>query len=218
MPPIATRRPAGPWLAAAVLAASSCQLQRPAVFAENPSPTRALPIRIRAIDAPVAVPVPKIFVRYDIDARCVPHALPGNSGSAKTAVFWLQFRAHRISSTAFSSVVFEDGMADIAHADAGQCRWTLGIVQAAFPFVSGQRLIHASASASLRELTSPEPSITYVRTALPPLSGHHRPAWTNTWPAAAFLRRPDFQREAFFTIEISRNDEARQKPAPTQLP
>lgn len=192
-------------LASTLFATAGCKEKVYPTYRENPSPKAALPIMIRVTDAPVDVPVPRVFVQYEIDQLCLPPVSNYEGVQYEPKRHRVEYPVQRISETEFRSVVFEDAMEVADYYGRGPCRWSMSFIEASFPFVIDDRRIGASAATTHDELASQGAETIYIKKALTPLSSNH--PWTSTWSSEGFQNRRDLLRENFFTVEISKRIE-----------
>lgn len=93
-------------IASITLAVPGCNKERSyPVHRENPAPKDALPIVIRVHDAPVDVPVPSVFVTYEIDPLCLPPVNNWEGCSTSRTSTRLSFR-HSASVPLNSAVLY----------------------------------------------------------------------------------------------------------------
>lgn len=190
-------------IALITLAVAGCKKERSyPVYRENPAPKDALPIVIRVRDAPVDIPVPSVFVTYEIDPLCLPPVNNWEGVQYEPNQHTVEVPARRISTTEFSSTVFKDGMEVADYYGRGPCTWTPALIKASFTFVVGERKINAATSALIKEIDVGEGSTTYVEKALTLRISEQTPEWAWTLSRTLFERLPLTDRQNYFPIEI----------------
>lgn len=191
-------------IASITLAVPGCNKERSyPVYRENPAPKDALPIVIRVHDAPVDVPVPSVFVTYEIDPLCLPPVNNWEGVQYEPNQHKVELQAQRLSATEFSSVVFNDGMEVADYYGRGPCTWTPALVEASFSFITDDRPIRASVAALFTEIEDGRTFTAYIRRALPPLTTGQSPERTPTEPSSWYEKMPPEKREEYFPIEVS---------------
>ena len=195
-------------IALMTLAISGCSKERIyPVYRENPAPKDPLPIVIRVHDAPVEIPVPKVFVTYEIDPLCLPPINNYEGVQYESNQHKAEVRAQRLSTTEFSSTLFKDGMEVANYYGRGPCTWTPVLVEASFAFIIDNRPIQATAWTSFTKLGTEKFSTTYVHRALRPLTSGGSTEWTPTEPSKWYEKMPPDKRKEYFPIEISARTE-----------
>lgn len=191
-------------IASITLAVPGCSKERSyPVYRENPAPKDALPIVIRVHDAPVDVPVPSVFVTYEIDPLCLPPVNNWEGVQYEPNQHKVELQAQRLSATEFSTVVFNDGMEVADYYGRGPCTWTPVLVEASFAFIIDDRPIRASAAAHFTEVEGGRTFTAYVKRALPPLTTGQSTERTPTEPSSWYEKMPPEKREEYFPIEVS---------------
>lgn len=200
-------------IALITLAVPGCEKERSfPVYRENPAPRDALPIVIRVRDAPVDVPVPSVFVTYEMDPLCLPPVNNYEGVQYEPNQHTVEVRAQRITATEFSSVIFRDGMEVADYYGRGPCTWTPGLIKASFTFMAGDRKINAATSALIKEIEVDEGSTTYVEKALTPRIPEQTPEWAWTLSRTLFEGLPLSDRQNYFQIEMGRGIDGEEAP------
>lgn len=195
-------------IALITLAVPGCNKERSfPVYRENPAPKDALPIVIRVHDAPVDVPVPSVFVTYEIDPLCLPPVNNWEGVQYEPNQHKVELQAQRLNATEFSSAVFNDGMEVADYYGSGPCTWTPVLVEASFAFIIDDRPIQATAWTSFTKLETEKLSTTYVHRALRPMTSGGSPEWTPTEPSTWYEKMSPDKRKNYFPIEISTRTE-----------
>lgn len=190
------------------LASAGCQKERSyPVYRENPAPKDALPIVIRVNDAPVDVPIPKVFVSYEIDPLCLPPINNYEGVQYAPQQQSVEFPVQRISETEFTTTVFKDGMAIADYYGRGPCTWSPSLVKTSFTFAIEERRINAAASAPVRKIEGDRGSTTYVEKVLTPRIAGQNPEWAWTLSQTMFEKLPATDRQSYFPIDISQRIE-----------
>ncbi|HDS1216572.1 TPA: hypothetical protein QEF70_003055 [Stenotrophomonas maltophilia] len=191
-------------IALITLAVSGCNKERSyPVYRENPAPKDALPIVIRVHDAPVELALPKVFVSYEIDPRCLPPISNYEGVQYAPQRQSVEFPVQRVSATEFSSTVFEDGMAVADYYGRGPCEWKPSIIRASFPVISEGREGFISVAVHHLELKKLLTSISYADSQITLQTKSSTPGWVRTQSQYSYDRLSDIEKQKYFPIEIS---------------
>lgn len=191
-------------IALIILAVPGCHKERSfPVYRENPAPKDALPIVIRVHDAPVDVPLPEVFVTYEIDPLCLPPINNYEGVQYEPKQHRAEFQAQRISDSEFTSTVFKDGMEVADYYGRGPCTWKPVLLEATFNFIVEDRPIQATAWSLFTKIEDEKSSTNYVNRALPPMIPGKYPEWTPVESSKWYEKMPPYKRKEYFPVEIS---------------
>ena len=151
---------------------------------------------------PVEVPVPSVFVTYEIDPLCLPPVNNWEGCSTSRTSTRLRFR-HSASVQLSSAVLFSTTVWKLPTITVVARARTPVLVEASFAFIIDGRPIRASVAALFKEIEGGRTFTAYVKRTLPPLTTGQSTERTPTEPSSWYEKMPPEKREEYFPIEVS---------------